>query len=200
MDGARRDKNSFPIHNEMINKFKKQSGLTLLETVIAISIFVVSAIVIVSLFIYHTKIFKIEESLSSLKIHKSLFTRNFNEAGEAASAVASSQAIGGNQYISSTSTVIFKIPAIDADGNLLANFFDYVIFYRDNSSVFMETEAASGSRKKSGQKLLASATENLIFRYDSATPAGASSVSSFLYLKSSSAQDLISATVFLRNK
>ena len=179
---------------------KKQRGFTIVETVIAISIFVVSSIVIVSLFIYHTKLFKIEESLSSLKINKSLFTRNFGEAGMSASAVVASQTIGGNPYASSSSTIIFKIPAVDADGDLLANYYDYIVFYRSGSNVFMETEAAFGSREKSGQKLLTSAAENLIFRYNTAAPADAGSVEAFLYLKSESSQDLISTAVFLRNK
>ena len=61
--------------------FDKQRGLTLVEAVVTMAIFVLSGMVIVSLFTYHTKLFQIEERSSSLKINKSLFTKNFSEAG-----------------------------------------------------------------------------------------------------------------------
>lgn len=180
--------------------FDKQRGLTLVEVTVAMAIFVVSSLVIVSLFIYHAKLFQIEERVSSLKINKSLFTKNFNEAGGAASAVIASWNIGGTPYVSSSSTVVFKIPAVDLSGNLLANLFDYVVFYRDAGNVLMKTEAAAGSRKKSGQKLLASSAENLIFRYNSASPQDASLIEAFLYLKTGSSRELISTSALLRNK
>lgn len=180
--------------------FKKQSGLTIVEAVIALAIFSMAAIVIVSLFIQHTKLFSIEEKLGSLKINKSSFARTFSDLGNAASTVVASQNIGGTLYTSSASTVIFRVPAVDNSGNLLANNFDYAVFYREGDDVCVRIEAASGSREKTGQKILAPNATNLSFVYNTAVPADALMVEAFLRPQSGTVEDPVSVSVFLRNK
>ena len=103
---------------------KNKKGMTVIETVIATSVFMMASIIIVSLFVSHTQLFRIQEEVGSLKLNKTIFTKQFRETGEAASAVAPSYSIGGALYNSSTSTIIFKVPGIDETGTNIENQFD----------------------------------------------------------------------------
>ncbi|MCG2693920.1 prepilin-type N-terminal cleavage/methylation domain-containing protein [Candidatus Parcubacteria bacterium] len=179
---------------------KKRSGLTLIEVVVSISIFVVTIIVISSLFIYHSKLFSLQESAGSLKLQKTLFVKRFREAAEPAKAITPSKTIGGHLYTSSSSTIIFQIPAIDASDNIINETYDYIAMYRENTDLFIETDADALSQRKDIKQKLANTAVNLIFRYDASTPADASLVNGYLKLEGNNASDEITVSTYLRNK
>lgn len=179
---------------------KNQYGFTLLETIIATSIFVVVALVVGTLFIYHTQIYKSQEKISSFKLQKSLFSKHLRTIGESAKAVSASYNIGGNLRTSASSTIVFQVPAIDASGDIIENTYDYIALYREGANLFMETEADPASQRKDIKQKVADSVDTLFFRYDSPVPASSNSLNGYLYLKSNKAKDSVNVGVFLRNK
>ncbi|MBU1180072.1 type II secretion system GspH family protein [Patescibacteria group bacterium] len=179
---------------------RQHSGFTLIETLLAISIFVVASIIIGSLFISHSKLYGMQEAAGSMKLYKTMFAKHLGETGEAAIIVSPAQTIGGIPYTSTSSTVIFKLPGLDASGDIINGVYDYVVFYRDTNTLFMETDADASSQRKDIKQKVAGKVDNLIFKYDTASPANAGLVNGYLYLKSGTAEDAVSVSVYLRNK
>jgi len=179
---------------------KKRSGMTLIEIVISMSIFVVAFMVISSLFIYHTKLFSLQESTGSLKLQKALFSKRFRESAEPAKAIAPSITLNGSPYISSSSTIIFQIPAINESDEIITGIYDYIVIYRENTDLFIETDADSLSQRKDIKQKIANTATNLIFRYDTDSPTDASFVSGYLKMEGNNASDEIMISAYLRNK
>ena len=175
-------------------------GFTLIETLIAISILVVASIIIGSLFVSHSKLYVMQEQAGSMKIQKTLFAKHLQEKGGAAKSVIASRTFSSIPRTSSTSTVIFQIPAIDASGDIISGTYDYIVFYCESDNLFMETDADALSNRKDIKQKVAGKVDSVTFRYDNSVPASAKIVSGYLYMKSGTAEDEIGVSVYLRNK
>jgi type II secretory pathway pseudopilin PulG len=178
----------------------KPRGISLIEAVVASSILAMASILIVSLFVNQSKIYRQESAQADLNTQKTLFIKYFQEAGEAASAVAVSQSIGGIAYSSSSSTVIFQLPAIDASGDILTAKYDYVVFYKTGGDIFTAAAPDAASARKSTKRLLASNATELIFRYNDSAPQNADTVSAYILLTNGAVQKTAGTSVMLRNK
>jgi prepilin-type N-terminal cleavage/methylation domain-containing protein len=178
-----------------------KGGFTIIETIITLSIFAIVSIIIASLYIYHSNLYRIESADAGIKTQKTIFIKNFRETAEAASAIAAEMTIGGTPHVSSSSTAIFKISSVDADGNIISNKFDYIVFYKTANNLYMETGADPASQRKNLQRKLSDKTDSLIFRYNAAVPSSASLITASLTLKAGELfQDTISSSASLRNK
>ena len=135
-----------------------------------------------------------------MKLYKTMFAKHLGETGGAAVVVSPAKTIGGTPYASTSSTVIFKLPGLDASGDIINGVYDYVVFYRDADALFMETDADALSQRKDIKQKVAGEVDNIIFKYDTASPANASLINGYLYLKSGTAEDEVSVSVYLRNK
>ncbi|MFA5134055.1 MAG: type II secretion system protein [Patescibacteria group bacterium] len=176
-------------------------GFTLLEVVIVLAIFTILAVVISSLYIYHSNLYRIEEAAGDIKMQKTIFIKNFRETAEIAIAVEAERSIDGILHQSSSSTVIFKLPSIDENKNILTNLFDYSVFYKSNKNLYMETEADPASIRKNIKKKISDSADSLVFRYNSATPASASLVGVSLFLtRGTLFKEEISTSARLKNK
>ncbi|MFH1193797.1 MAG: prepilin-type N-terminal cleavage/methylation domain-containing protein [bacterium] len=179
----------------------KNRGITIIEMVISLSIFAVVSIIIASLYIYHSNLYRIESADAGIKTQRAVFIKNFRETAEASSAVVATMTIGGTAYASSSSTVIFQTPSIGADKNIISNKFDYIVFYKTANDLYMETSADAASQRKSLKRKLSDKANALTFRYDTTVPSSASLVTASLSLKAGELfQDTISSSASLRNK
>lgn len=176
-----------------------KKGTTIIEILVAISIFVVAFVIIGALFVSHTKLFKMQESVVSLKLYKSLFAKNFRETAEAAKSISATYSFGGIPYTSSSSTVIFQVPSIDATDEIIPGAYDYVVFYHEGENLFMQTAPSLSSQRKNLKQKIGDSLENMIFRYNSTSPTGASLINAFLRLNNGGVIDEITVSVLLRN-
>lgn len=175
-------------------------GVTIIETVVVLSIFAVASIVIGSLYIGHSRLYSAENGAANVKMQKSIFIKNIMEAAESASGIAAARSFGGIARASSSSTVILELPAVDANGNILPEKFDYEVFYREGNKVFAETSADAASSRKNLKRRLSDTAKNLIFQYNSALPQDATVVTPLLYLANGNSGEKIQISVHLRNK
>lgn len=175
-------------------------GITIIETIVAMSIMAVASIVIGSIYIGHSKLYSAGNSAANVKLQKSIFVKNIKEAAESASGITASYIFGGVARASSSSTVIFQLPAIDANKNIIPGKFDYEVFYREGNKIFAEISADAASQRKNLKRQLCDTAQNLIFHYNSALPQNATVMTPLLYLASGNSKEKIQISIHLRNK
>ncbi|MFC1612571.1 hypothetical protein ACFL29_01845 [Patescibacteria group bacterium] len=178
----------------------RPKGMTLIETTIGISIFIIATLIILSLFIFHTQLYKVQEAESTIKIHSALFTKHFQETGKTAKTIYATQMIGGISRTSSSSTIIFQLPALDISNNVILSVYDYIAFYRDGSNLYMETEADVAGQRRDIKRKISDKVSELFFRYNTSIPSSATSANAYLYLVSDTSNNTINTTIRLRNK
>jgi len=179
----------------------KNRGVTIIETVIVLSIFAIIIIVILGLYISHCNLYRMENSASVIKMQKTVFVKTFRETAEASNAIVAEKTIGTVAYTSSSSTIIFKMPAIDENKNTISGIFDYAVFYKTGSDFYIETDADSTSQRKDLKRKISDKMDSIAFRYSSETPSLASYVSASAYFQDNTVfQEEISSSAYLRNK
>lgn len=179
---------------------KNKAGLTVVEAVISISIFVLVALVIGALFIRNTQLYSSQDADTRIKISKATFGKNFQEVTESAIEVLASQSISGIVFTSSSSTAVFKLYSVNANNDLLSTF-DYMVFYKSGTNVYMQTDADPTSARGDLQKLLAENVDSALFLYNNATPSSASEVKAILnFSKNNKTYNPLTAGAKLRNK
>lgn len=178
-----------------------KKGFTIIEIVITLAIFAIISIVIGSLYVSHSNLYRIEAAAADIKSQKIIFVKNFQETGKAANAIVASRQFEGVTYTSSSSTIIFKLPGIDINGDIINGIFDYSVFYKNGNNLYIETDTDALSLRKNITRKLSDISQTMIFRYNSANPADASYASVSLFLKNGELfQEEISFGIYLRNK
>lgn len=178
----------------------RPNGITIIETVVVLSILSIASIVIGSIYISHSKLYYSENAAAVLKLQKSIFTKNIENAGAGAAGISSAYIFGGIPRASTSSTAIFKLPAIDANENIITGKFDYEAFYREGNKIFAEVASDAASARKNLKRQLADTAQNLIFQYNAPLPQDASVITPILYLQSGSKSEKIQTSIYLRNK
>lgn len=178
----------------------RPKGITIIEAVVASSILAMASIVIVSLFINQSRLYKIQNSGGEIKMQKTVFLKTIKDMGEPASAVAASYTIGGEVRISSSSTIIFRLSSIDASGNILISKYDYAVIYREENIVYIELAADPSSVRKNTKRALATDAAGIMFRYNTDAPQNASVVTAYIRLVKNSQEDAGEVAVILKNK
>jgi len=182
-------------------KNNKNKGISLIETVVTTAIFVVASIIIGSLFVSNSQLYRVQTTVTDIKIYKTNFSKNFKNIGESASEIVSSWTINGLPYTTSSSTIVFKSPSLDVDNNIISNTYDYVVFYKNGDSVFIDTEADALSKRISIKKLLAKEVEGLRFVYNNSDPTQASTATAIINFQNSDAnRSPLTEIVQLKNK
>jgi len=179
----------------------QQKGISLIETVITTAIFVVASIIIGSLFVSHSQLYRIQTGMIDIKIYKTHFSKNFKNIVESSSDIVSIWTIGGVPYATSSSTIILKTPSLDVNNDIINNTFDYIAFYKNSDSIFIETEANALSTRISIKKLLSKEVENLRFIYNNNDPTLATMVTAIINFKENNLVNLpLTESIKLKNK
>lgn len=111
----------------------KERGLTLIELMVAISIFSIVILVITAVYVKNLSIFKRESTYSELQTSgKAALDRILYDLRQAQE-VKESVTDGGTTYTSSSSEVILKVPALTATGEIRYDegqilYYDYLIY------------------------------------------------------------------------
>jgi len=185
---------------------KKNSGFTLLEIVIALAIFVIIALVIASAFVSHYRLFNFSSVQSDLKSQSISILDRISRVANESSAIAASHDFGSLTLTSTSTTIVFQLPAKDASGNIILSTYDYIAFNKSTTSTILYeyVDAAAGSIRKTAGKTLSTIVANVIFRYNSSVAANSTNAEALLTLvKTLSGQEKSytnSTTIYLRNK
>lgn len=157
----------------------KTRGTTILELAVSVAIAAIAFSILGAIFIAQGRYLAIQNAVSDTQYAAFQVVDTFGLYASSATSVVDSQTINGRAYTSGTSTVVLKLPSIDAGGNLIGNTFDYVAFglYQDDATRFMfDIDAATGSDRLNGQFIKASLVDKLIFRYNATMPADADAI------------------------
>jgi hypothetical protein len=93
----------------------------------------------------------------------------FKHTALQASQVVTSHTFSGEDHISGSDEVVFRLPAIDGTGTTIAGVYDYIAFFATSTSVYKVTDAGAGSARGSGSKRLSDTLSALAFTYNSAS-------------------------------
>mgnify|MGYP001591667042 FL=1 len=146
-----------------------QRAFTLIEIVIVIGLFAIMVLGIAQLYIVFGRVITIQRSSISVTLGGSAIVDTVRVAGLQAAHVVQSHTFSGVSYNSGTTTAIFELPAIDASGAIIVGTFDYVGIYVSSTTVYRTVDAAVGSSRTSGTKVLTDSLGALTFTYDTAS-------------------------------
>jgi hypothetical protein len=85
-----------------------------------------------------------------------------------ASAVLQTRTFSGTPRSSSSTVLVLEIPSIDSSRNVIANTYDYVVFYVVGTNAYRLIEKNVLSTRLSGTKQLSSTVKSLTFTYNDA--------------------------------
>lgn len=157
-----------------INFNKK--GMTLIEVVVAIGIFILILFILWHFYFSYYQVFNFQQATSKMAGSASLSANELQSAVLQADKVIASRTISGNVFTTDQDTLILEIPSIDSSGNILSSKYDYVVFYANGSNFYKQTEADASSARVSSLKSLSSMLSNISFTYDNGDPAQVSRI------------------------
>lgn len=152
-------------------KSLKQKGLTLIEVLVAMGIATVVATLLLVIMVNSA-------SLSSNQSSKVQAGLNINDSLSVvrgtikqASAVAASYVDGPTTYTSGTSQIVLKVTSRDPSGNIIADVYDYFVFFLDQKFLRFKTFPDSSSSRSPEDRIFSNIVDSLNFQYfNSATP------------------------------
>jgi hypothetical protein len=153
-----------------------QKGATLLELAVTIAVAAVVFFILGSIFLAQGRFLAIEDAISETQLHAFAAGDAVGLYASSARAVVASRTVNGTGYASATSTVVLELPAIDADGNVIASEYDYAAIGTDpeDPSLFMtDVEPSANSARAGGKHTRAQLVDKVIFRYNTVDPASA---------------------------
>lgn len=142
----------------------KQMGLTLIELLISLSIAILAGILLLTVMVNTLGLFYKESSTltQGLSINDAL--SKIRSAVKQSSAVTSSF-ISGVTYTSSATQLILKIASIDSSNNLIANTFDYFVFFLDEGKLRFKTFPDVSSSRDPQDQIFSTNVKSLEFKY-----------------------------------
>ncbi len=152
-------------------------GVTLVETLVVLALFVLISGFLVSLTIQYNSLYNLGEAQFVTVDDTRTVLNSISVYTVQAYRVAGSHTISGTLYTSGTSTLVVQIPAVSANGDIVASTWDYVAFYKTGNNVYRRVDANANSSRASGLRQLGSAITSLTFTYNNASTTLATQVS-----------------------
>jgi prepilin-type N-terminal cleavage/methylation domain-containing protein len=154
-------------------------GLTLLEVMVSMGIASVVFAILGGIFLAQGRFFAIQDAVSETQVHAFRAVDATGLFMNSAKRVMASQNINGTAYSTTSTMVVLELPSITASGGLIGNTFDYVAIGLESatSTLFVyDLQAGAGSDRQPGKFTMAQFVDKVIFRYNTVTPADASSI------------------------
>lgn len=180
----------------------KQSGMTLIEVLVAMFISVIVGGLLLVIMTNSAGLFtkqssKVEEGLD-VDDALMIIRKDIKQAGF----IAASYTNGPTTYISGTTQLVLKIPSLDNSGNVISETYDYFVYFQNNKLLSYKVFPDLLSQRKSVDRILATGVKTIIFQYydknippNEVTPVSAINVKATLVLD----QTIATAEASLRN-
>lgn len=149
----------------------KETGLTLVEVLIAIGISVMVGallliIIVNSMGLFYKESAKVQEGLN---VNDAL--GKVRSSIKESSGVVASKTLESTTYTSSVTQIVLKIPALNSLGNTIPDTFDYIVFLKDQTNLRYKLFPDSQSSRKSQDQIFSTSLDSLTFNYlDSQNP------------------------------
>ena len=146
----------------------RSKGITLIELLVALSIFVVIGGILTSIFISGWKTFDRESAQTNTQDQIKFVTSRITQDSQEATRVIDTRTFDEEVYYSYPKSLILELKSIDANKNPIEDLFDYEVFYVDplNSKKLKVTiEADPTSSRRSETKTISDIIESVDFEY-----------------------------------
>jgi len=147
----------------------RQSGFTLIETVIALGLFIVLLFAFLQIFEGTQQIFLTQQNVTDVAGSASLLMTDITAAAAQADQVLSSYTFSGTTYSTNAATLVLELPTVNSSGNIVSGAHDYIAFYSSAGNAYEIASADPSSARQSGTKKLSDALSSMAFTYDNAT-------------------------------
>ena len=148
---------------------KSCSGLTLVETTIAVGISAVIGVLLLSLLVNNTGLFYSQTSKVQQGVGANDALNTFRSNTRSAVSVVNSYTDGSTSFVSSSNVLVIKLLSVNASGNLIANTYDYFVYHSVGGIFYQRVFADVLSDRKSGGQVLASNVKAIFFEYFNVT-------------------------------
>ncbi|MBI4038190.1 hypothetical protein HY387_00855 [Candidatus Daviesbacteria bacterium] len=141
-------------------------GFTLVEVLTIMAVGTVVAVLLVSILVNNTGLFYQQSSRVSQGLGLNDSMENIREVIKGAQSVASGFPEAPPQsYTSSATTLVLKLPSIDASGFVLTDFFDYAVYTKETDKLRYQLLPNSQSSRKSADLILTNNVDSILFQY-----------------------------------
>lgn len=180
------------------------SGMTLLEMLVSIALFSVIMLSLCGIVVSYYGLYGIQEKSINVGTTAHATIDAFERAGRSADAVVAWHRFSGVTYATGQNVVIFELPSVDVNEQLIPGIYDYIALVASGTDVYQLSDAWTRSIRPSGRWHLSDVLSSLVFTYDTPNPVSASVVSADV-----STDDIVGARtlsarlteqVYLRNR
>lgn len=149
----------------------RQAGLTLIEVLIAMGLALIVGTLLVSILVNSAGLFYKESSKLEQGVNINDALSKVRENIRESTSVAVSFTSGGTTYTSNSTQLVLKISSIDSSGNILANTFDYFVYFLDQKKFRFKIFPDAQSERIAQDQIFSTNVDSLSFKYlDSANP------------------------------
>lgn len=144
--------------------------MSLADTLISIFIFTLIITSVFGIFITYKNIYTIQVSYNELSANSTIAMENISSNIRGSMHVIESKNINGTDYSTDYDTLILELASIDNDQNIIADTYDYFVYFRDpsdNTLLKYDIEPNASSSRDAGIKLEAEYLKTLVFNYNS---------------------------------
>lgn len=178
--------------------------MTLIETLVAVGLFVLIVLALFGVYEIYGKIFNLGGAhFEAVGGSRSALTQLANFTAQA-NRVLQNRTINGVNYVSGTTTLVLKLPAINSVGKTIDNTWDYAVFYVSSTNFYSYLEKSTSSvRIGGGLKLLSISVQSVLFSYDNADFTQVRKVTAEVFMRTVENRVLVetkvSEQIFLKN-
>lgn len=142
------------------------AGISLIEMLVAVSIAMILSLALLGLYQAYGRLYGLGQAQFSAVGGVRVPLAEIVEYISQARRVVASQDFGGTLYTSSSSTLVAQIPAVDANNRVVANSWDYVVFYKSGTRLYRQLQPAAESARSGASRQLTDVAASLVFSYD----------------------------------
>jgi len=158
--------------NLKLNLFRtnlRNEGVSMIEILVTIGIAVSIFFIMANIFITHNRLFNLQSILAEIEINNYLALNRMQKLIKLADKVMTNRIINSVNYETSSQTLVLEIPSLDNSQNIIPYTFDYASFHLDpldSTKLILSIEANPASSRQSGDTLISSFVDKLIFSYN----------------------------------
>lgn len=141
-------------------------GITLLEVLISTSIAIVIGILLLAVLVNSAGLFYKESSKIGQGLNSNDALNLIRQTIKQSNGVVSSYQSGSSpNFVTGSTQLILKIPAIDSSENIIQDVFDYFVFYQDGDKLRLKSYPDPGSSRVAQDQILALNVQSILFQY-----------------------------------
>lgn len=140
-------------------------GFTLVELLISMSIAVVVGGLLIAIIVNSSGLSYKQSSKVNIGLNTNDALAQVRKSIKESSAVVPSFTIGSETYTSGLSEIILKVPSLDQSGNIISNFFDYFIFFQDQTKLRFKVFPDPASSRQPQDQIFSTSLDSLQIQY-----------------------------------